>query len=103
MIATSELDMDPLEVIDKYHGLSRIENQFEEMKGPLDARPMHVRTPQHIYAHLLICMIALLMIRMIQRKYVQKIRRLKQTSGTGRMDLLARGCNGRYRDGKRFR
>ena len=72
MIATSELDMDPLEVIDKYHGLSRIENQFEEMKGPLDARPMHVRTPQHIYAHLLICMIALLMIRMIQRKYVQK-------------------------------
>ena len=28
--------MDAREVIDKYHGLSRIENQFEELKGPLD-------------------------------------------------------------------
>ena len=35
-IRTSEIDMDAREVIDKYHGLSRIENQFEELKGPLD-------------------------------------------------------------------
>lgn len=71
-IRTSELDMDDQEVIDKYHGLSRIENQFEEMKGPLETRPIYVRTPEHIYAHLLICMIALVMIRLIQRKYLQK-------------------------------
>lgn len=69
-IRTSELDMPDLEVIDKYHGLSRIENQFEEMKGPLETRPMYVKTEEHIYAHLLICMIALVMIRLIQRKYV---------------------------------
>jgi len=42
VIVTSELDMDPAEVIDKYHGLSRIENQFEEMKGTLDTRPVRV-------------------------------------------------------------
>ena len=71
-IRTSELDMDEQEVIDKYHGLSRIENQFEEMKGPLQTRPAYVRTPEHIYAHLLICMIALVMIRLIQRKYLKK-------------------------------
>lgn len=71
VIVTSELDMDPLEVIDKYHGLSRIESQFEEMKGTLDARPMYVRKPEHIHAHLLICMIALVMVRLIQRKYQQ--------------------------------
>ena len=35
-IRTSEIDMDAREVIDKYHGLSRIENQFEELKGPSD-------------------------------------------------------------------
>ena len=65
-------NMDSTDVIDKYHGLSRIENQFEEMKGPLDTRPMYVHKSEHIYAHLLICMIALVMIRLIQRKYKQK-------------------------------
>jgi hypothetical protein len=64
--------MNDTEVIDKYHGLSRIENQFEEMKGTLDTRPVYVRKPEHIHAHLLICMIALVMIRLIQRKYKEK-------------------------------
>lgn len=70
VIVTSELDMKPQEVIDKYHGLSRIENQFEEMKGTLDTRPVHVYRKEHIYAHLMICMIALIMIRLIQHKYL---------------------------------
>ena len=34
-IVTSELDMPDREVIDKYHGLTRIEDQFREMKGTL--------------------------------------------------------------------
>ena len=69
-IRTSEVDMDDREVIDKYHGLSRIENQFEELKGPFETRPVYVKTKEHIHAHLLICMIALVMLRLIQRKYI---------------------------------
>lgn len=57
-------------VIDKYHGLSRIENQFEEMKGTLKTRPVHLYTKEHIYAHLLTCMIALVMLRLIQHRYL---------------------------------
>ena len=72
VIVTSETEMDSIEVIDKYHGLSRIENQFEEMKGTLNTRPVYVRKPGHIHAHLLICMIALVMIRLIQRAYKEK-------------------------------
>ena len=49
--------MDDRKVIDKYHGLSRIENQFDKLKGPLETRPIYVKTKEHIYAHLLICMI----------------------------------------------
>ena len=71
-IRTSETDMEAREVIDKYHGLSRIENQFEELKGPLETRPIYVKTKEHIHAHLLICMIALVMLRLIQRKYMLK-------------------------------
>ncbi len=69
-IITSELDMEPLEVIDKYHGLSRIEDQFRIMKGALNTRPVFVRNPHHIEAHLLICLIALIIIRLIQNQIV---------------------------------
>ena len=68
MIATSELDTPDQEVIDKYHGLTQIEDQFREMKGTLEARPVFVNTPGHIHAHLLVCFIALTMMRLMQRR-----------------------------------
>jgi transposase len=67
-IVSSELEMDDLEIIDKYHGLTRIEDQFREMKGTLDTRPIFVNTPEHIQAHLMICFMALTMMRVIQHK-----------------------------------
>lgn len=67
-IITSEINMPVPEVIEKYHGLTRIEDQFRVMKGDLETRPVYVRTREHIEAHLLICLIALTMIRMIQCK-----------------------------------
>ena len=67
-IVTSELTMDPRTVIDKYHGLTQIEDQFRVMKGDLETRPVYVRTPEHVDAHLLICMIALVLIRIIQKR-----------------------------------
>lgn len=69
-IVTSELKMDDLEVINKYHGLTQIENQFRIMKGDLEARPVFVRNKDHIEAHLLICMIGLIVIRAIQKRIV---------------------------------
>ena len=67
-IVTSELDMPEREVIDKYHGLTQIEDQFREMKSTLETRPVYVRTREHIEAHLMVCFIALTMMRLIQRK-----------------------------------
>ena len=72
-IATSELDMPDQEVIDKYHGLTRIEDQFREMKGTLETRPIWLSTPEHIQAHLLICFIALTMMRVIQHKITKSL------------------------------
>jgi len=70
-LVTSELTMDDKEVIDKYHGLSQIENQFRIMKGDLSTQPLFVRNPGHIKAHLLICMIALTVMRIIQNRLVK--------------------------------
>jgi transposase len=67
-IVSSELDMPDLEIIDKYHGLTRIEDQFREMKGTLETRPIYVNTAEHIQAHLMICFMALTMMRIIQYK-----------------------------------
>ena len=69
-IVTSELDMDDQKVIDTYHGLSRIEDQFRVMKSDLETRPMYVRTKEHINAHILICLLSLIIIRIIQNKVV---------------------------------
>jgi len=70
-LVTSELKMDEKEIIEKYHGLSQIENQFRIMKGELSTRPLFVRNPKHIKAHLLICMIALTVMRIIQNRIVK--------------------------------
>ena len=67
-IVTSETDMAEEEVIEAYHGLTQIEDQFREMKGTLATRPIYVSTREHIKAHLLVCTIALTMLRMIQKK-----------------------------------
>lgn len=67
-IVTSELTMTPTEVIDKYHNLTQIEDQFRVMKGTLSTRPLYVRTPEHIAAHLQICMIALVLLRIVQNR-----------------------------------
>lgn len=69
-IISSETNLPDKEIIDIYHGLSRIEDQFRIMKGDLNTRPLYVRTPEHIYSHLLICMISLTIVRLIQNKIV---------------------------------
>jgi transposase len=79
-IVSSELKMDAKEIIDKYHGLTQIEDQFRVMKGDLETRPIYVRTPEHIDAHLLICMMALVMMRIIQK-------RIRDTSSDNNNDV----------------
>ena len=67
-IVTSELVLGDREIIEKYHGLTQIEDQFREMKGTLETRPIFVNTPEHVKAHLMVCFIALTMLRIIQRR-----------------------------------
>ena len=71
-IVTSELDMPDQKVIDTYHGLSQIEDQFRVMKGDLETRPIYVRTKEHIHSHLFICLLSLIILRIIQNKIKSK-------------------------------
>jgi len=67
-IVSSELQMSEKEIIEIYHGLSKIEDQFRVMKGELSTRPVFVQTPEHIDAHLSICTLALIITRIIQKQ-----------------------------------
>ena len=70
-IVTSEIDTDDREIINRYHGLSRIEDSFRIIKSDLEGRPVFVWTEEHIKAHFLICFIALTIIRIMQYKILK--------------------------------
>ena len=67
-IVTSETKENDLEVIRKYRLLTQIENRFRTMKGTLDTRPVYVSDPNHIDAHLVLCVVALAIMCLIQGK-----------------------------------
>ena len=67
-ILTSELKMPAEEVIETYRGLWEIEETFRVAKGDLEARPIFLSRMDRIDAHLLICFIALVIIRVLQKK-----------------------------------
>ena len=79
-IVTSELDLSEEEIINKYHGLSKIENNFRQMKSDLETRGVFVRSPDHIKAHLLTCSISLTVIRIIQNKIVDYLKSIRQSN-----------------------
>ena len=70
-IVTSEIEDDDKEIINRYHGLSRIEDSFRIIKSDLEGRPIYVWTEEHIKSHFLICFIALTIIRIIQYKILK--------------------------------
>ena len=81
-------------IIEMYHNLVAIEEEFRIMKMSLNTRPMYVRSPKHITAHLTICTIALLFIRIIQNqlKAIDKnisAERIREALNSWHVDKLA--------------
>ena len=71
-IVTSETEMLDKDIIEIYHNLVKIEDEFRVMKTTLDTRPVFVRTPEHITAHLVLCTLSLLILRIIQNRIKEK-------------------------------
>lgn len=56
------------DVAAQYPRLNRIEDCFRVMKSHLGLRPMFVRNSDHIRGHITVCVLALLMVRLLQRR-----------------------------------
>jgi transposase len=67
-IATSELDDEDEHIVDLYHDLWHIEETFKISKDTLEARPVFLRTEEHINAHFLTCFISLLIARIVEMR-----------------------------------
>jgi transposase len=56
------------QIIDIYRGLWRVEDSFSVTKGELETRPFFLTREERIKAHLLICFISLVIVRLIQKR-----------------------------------
>jgi len=67
-IVTSELGMADSEIIETYRGLWEIEETFRITKSTLETRPVYVSREDRINAHFLTCFLALVILRLIQKR-----------------------------------
>jgi len=67
-IITSELDEPDEKIVKMYRGLWKIEESFKVTKSVLGTRPIYLKTLEHINAHFLICFLALLIMRIIEKR-----------------------------------
>lgn len=57
-----------IQVMDAYHKLVEIEECFRTMKGSFNIRPVHVRLKERVIGHCTLCVLALMMMRVIQER-----------------------------------
>jgi transposase len=60
--------VEPLDIVDMYHGLWKIEQTFRVTKSELEARPVYVSRKDRIEAHFLTCFISLLIMRILEHE-----------------------------------
>jgi len=71
-IVTSELDMEDDKVVEIYRGLWKIEESFKITKSDLETRPVYLSSRDHIDAYFLICFVALVLARILEKKLDRK-------------------------------
>jgi transposase len=67
-IVTSECDKTDEEIVEIYRGLWKIEESFKVTKSDFHSRPVFVSREDHIQAHFLICFLALLIARLLEKR-----------------------------------
>lgn len=72
MIVSSECDLPDSEIIEIYRGLWEIEETFSIVKGVLKVRPVFAKSEKGVHAHILICFVALLILRILQKDVLLK-------------------------------
>jgi len=86
LLITSDGDLPTADVALGYKQLAEVEAAWRSLKTELDLRPMHHRKAERIHAHVLLCWLALLLVRVVEVRCGEKWWRVRQE-----MDRLHRG------------
>ena len=68
VLRTTLVDRDPIEVLNAYQALLEVEDNFRTFKGPLKLRPMHHRLAHRIEAHVTVCVLAMIVLRVLEKR-----------------------------------
>ena len=68
VIVSSETKKTDDDIIDLYRGMWRIEESFRIAKNDFEARPVYLSRQERIKAHFLICFVALVIARLLQKR-----------------------------------
>ena len=68
LISTSDLKLSAEEVVMGYKQLAAIERVFRDLKHLIDIRPVYHHKEERIHSHILLCWLALLMIRVAEQE-----------------------------------
>jgi len=78
LLSTSDPDITAEDVALGYKNLLEAERSFRDLKGILRLRPVFHRLEQRIRAHILICWLALLLVRLCERQTDDSWRNLRR-------------------------
>jgi hypothetical protein len=81
LLSTSDPDLSAADVALGYKNLLEAERGFRDLKSTLELRPVFHRLPHRIHAHVLLCWLALLLIRVAERSTAQTWRRISTELG----------------------
>jgi transposase len=79
LIRTSDDTLSPEDVALGYKQLLEVENAFRTLKTPLEFRPVYHHLEQRIRAHVLLCWLALLLIRIAENQNNETWRNMRRT------------------------
>jgi transposase len=91
LLSTTDPSLSAEEVALGFKQLAEVERSFRTLKSTLDLRPLYHRLPERIEAHVLLCWLALLLVRLVELETGQGWERVRDAlEAIHRVDLQAK-------------
>ncbi len=87
LLATTT-DLEPSQAMESYKELKDVERAFNELKNLIKLRPIYHRTDKRVKGHVFVCILALLMRRLMEKKTGQAFREIMEGLGKLRVNLV---------------
>ena len=93
ILESSNLDLQPIEVVKGYHDRDVVEKFFQTLKDIVELRPVYVYKDNHVKAHIFICVLAVFFLSLIRKilkdagKNITSIKALEILEGIKRIEF----------------